>query len=63
MSKPDSPLVVSIEHFAESYGERLIALGLNILRGQAVPPYNFTEQKILTKESLKAGAKKAGSSD
>jgi ribose transport system substrate-binding protein len=55
MNKPGSPLVVSIEHFAESYGERLIDLGLNILRGQAVPPYNFTEQKILTRESLRAG--------
>jgi hypothetical protein len=31
---------------------------LNILRGHAVPPYNFTEQKILTQESLRAGATK-----
>ncbi len=52
--KPGSPLVVSTEHFAQSYGEQLVALGLNILRGQAVPPYNFTEQKILTQELLKA---------
>lgn len=58
MMKPGSPLVASIEHFAESYGERLIALGLNILRGQAVPPYNFTEHKILTQESLRAGETK-----
>jgi ribose transport system substrate-binding protein len=58
MMKPSSPLVVSTEHFAESYGERLVALGLNILRGHAVPPYNFTEQKILTQESLRAGATK-----
>jgi ribose transport system substrate-binding protein len=55
MMKPGSPLVVSTEHFAESYGEQLVALGLNILRGQAVPPYNFTEQKILTQELLKGG--------
>ena len=58
MMNPGSPLVASIEHFAESYGERLIALGLNILRGQAVPPYNFTEHKILTHESLKASETK-----
>jgi ribose transport system substrate-binding protein len=58
MKKPGSPLVASIEHFAESYGERLITLGLNILRGQAVPPYNFTEHKILTHESLRDSEKK-----
>jgi ribose transport system substrate-binding protein len=58
MKKPGSPLVASIEHFAESYGERLVALGLNILRGQAVPPYNFTEHKILTHESLRDSEKK-----
>ena len=58
MMKPGSPLVASIEHFAESYGERLITLGLNILRGQAVPPYNFTEHKILTQESLRGGETK-----
>ena len=56
MMRPGSPLVVSTEHFAESYGEQLVALGLNILRGQAVPPYNFTEQKILTQESFRAEA-------
>jgi len=32
--KPGSPLIASVDHFAESYGERLIALGLNILRGR-----------------------------
>lgn len=55
MGKPGSPLIVSIEHSAESYGERLISLGLNILRGQAVPPYNFTEHKLVTQESLRTG--------
>jgi ribose transport system substrate-binding protein len=52
IKKQDGPLIASIDHSAESYGERLIALGLNILRGQVVPPYNFTEHKIVTRESL-----------
>jgi ribose transport system substrate-binding protein len=52
--KPGSPFIASVDHFAESYGERLIALGLNILRGQAVPPYNFTEYKTVTEASLRA---------
>ena len=54
IKRPGSPLIASVDHFAESYGERLIALGLNILRGQAVPPYNFTEYKMVTQASLKA---------
>jgi ribose transport system substrate-binding protein len=52
--KAGSPFIASVDHFAESYGERLIALGLNILRGQAVPPYNFTEYKMVTEASLRA---------
>jgi ribose transport system substrate-binding protein len=55
MRRPGSPLIVSTEHSAESYGERLIFLGLSILRGQAVPPYNFTEHKMVTQESLRRG--------
>jgi ribose transport system substrate-binding protein len=54
IQKPGSPLIASVDHFAENYGERLIALGLNILRGQAVPPYNFMEYKMVTQASLKA---------
>jgi len=44
MMKPCSPLVVSIEHFAESYGERLVALGLNFCVAGCAS-YNFTEQR------------------
>jgi ribose transport system substrate-binding protein len=55
MRKLGSPLIASIENAAETYGERLITLGLNILRGQAVLPYNFTEHKMVTQESLRAG--------
>jgi len=52
IKRQDGPFIASIDHSAESYGERLIALGLNILRGQVVPPYNFTEHKVVTRASL-----------
>jgi ribose transport system substrate-binding protein len=55
MRKPGSPFIASIENAAETYGERLLSLGLSILGGQAVPPYNFTEHKMVTQESLRAG--------
>jgi ribose transport system substrate-binding protein len=55
MKKPGSPLIVSIEHAAEGYGDRLINLGLDILRGQPVPPYNFTQHKMVSRESLLKG--------
>src|ERR1035437_1567971 len=55
MKKPGSPFIASNENAAETYGERLILLGLSILRGEAVPPYNFTGHKMVTQESLRAG--------
>jgi len=45
-------LIGSISHEAESYGPRLIQLGISILRGYAVPPYNYVRHKIVTPEML-----------
>lgn len=52
MKRKDSPLVGSIANAAETYGPKLIELGLTILRGQAVSPYNFTDFKVITRESI-----------
>jgi ribose transport system substrate-binding protein len=52
MMRPDSPLVGSISHGAESYGPQLIELGLAILRGQTVSPYNFIQHEVITRESI-----------
>ena len=46
-------LIGSISHEAHTYGPRLIQLGLAILRGSAVPPYNFVNHKLVTPASLK----------
>lgn len=50
--KPGSPWLGSVSHEAASYGLRLIQLGLSILRGQTVAPYNHVEHKLVTREIL-----------
>src|ERR1700678_1737503 len=52
MSNLASPLIGSVSHEAGSYGPSLIHLGLSILRGQTVPPYNYVEHKMVTPTTL-----------
>ena len=52
MRKADSPLVGSVSHEAGSYGPNLVHLGLALLRGQTVAPYNYVEHRMVTPESL-----------
>jgi ribose transport system substrate-binding protein len=52
MRKERSPLIASVSHETSSYGPSLIHLGLSLLRGQMVPPYNYVEHKLVTRESL-----------
>jgi len=52
MRKPSSPLIGSVSHEAGSYGPNLIHLGLAILRGQTVAPYNYVAHKMVTPQSL-----------
>ena len=51
MNVPDSPLIGSVSHEAASYGPQLIRLGLAILNGQTVPPYNFVKHRLVTATS------------
>ena len=52
-----SALIGSISHQAESYGPRLIQLGIALLRGYAVPPYNYVHHRAVTPEMLGAEGK------
>ncbi len=52
MRKPGSPIIGSISHEVNEYGPRIIELGLGLLRGRNVPPYNYVTHKIVTSESL-----------
>lgn len=48
ISKVPSPLIGSVSHEAQSYGPRLIDLGLSLLSGHRVAPYNYVEHKLVT---------------
>jgi len=48
----ESALIGSISHEAENYGPRLIQLGISLLRGHAVPPYNYVQHRVVTPETL-----------
>jgi ribose transport system substrate-binding protein len=48
LSRTDSPLIGSVSHEAQSYGPRLIHLGLSILSGHRVSPYNYVEHRLVT---------------
>jgi len=52
MIKASSPLIGSVSHEAGSYGPALVHLGLSILRGQTVAPYNYVAHKMVTPASL-----------
>ena len=52
MRKAASPLIGSVSHEAGSYGPNLIHLGLALLRGQTVAPYNYVAHKMVTPQSL-----------
>lgn len=49
-----SPLIGSISHEAHRYGPRLIQLGVTLLRGNTVPPYNYIQHKVVTAGNLSA---------
>jgi len=54
MRSGKSAMIGSISHEVETYGPRLIQLGIAILRGYTVPPYNYVRHKAVTPESLGA---------
>ena len=45
-----SPLIGSVSHETSSYGPSLMHLGLALLRGQTVPPYNYVAHKMVTRD-------------
>jgi ribose transport system substrate-binding protein len=59
MRRPESPWIGSVSHEAGSYGPQLIHLGLAILRGLTVLPYNYVEHKLVTAESVRESESQA----
>ncbi len=54
MRSGKSALIGSISHEVETYGPRLIQLGIALLRGNIVPPYNYVRHRAVTPETLSA---------
>ncbi len=54
MRRAGTPLIGSVSHETSTYGPSLIHLGLSLLRGQTVPPYNYITHKLVTRESVLA---------
>jgi ribose transport system substrate-binding protein len=52
MRKASSPLIGTVSHETGTYGPNLIHLGLLLLRGQTVPPYNYVTHRLVTRASL-----------
>jgi ribose transport system substrate-binding protein len=52
MSIPGSCFIGSVSHEASTYGPSLVQLGLAILNGQTLPPYNYVKHKLVTSASL-----------
>jgi ribose transport system substrate-binding protein len=48
MKKSFTPIIGTISHQVQTYGPRLIQLGVAILRGHAVPPYNYVQHRVVT---------------
>ena len=52
MQRPSSPLIASVSHETRTYGPNLIQLGLALLNGQTVPPYNYVTHQLVRRDSL-----------
>ncbi len=52
MRRKKSPLVASISHEVAKYGPSLIQIGLSLLKGEGVSPYNYVEHKIVKSTEL-----------
>ncbi len=50
MEAAKTSLIGSVSHEAHTYGARLIQLGLAMLGGQNVPPYNYVEHRLVERK-------------
>jgi len=48
MKRKNSPLIGSVSHEVATYGPNLIHLGLSLLKGESVPPYNYVEHRVVS---------------
>jgi ribose transport system substrate-binding protein len=53
MRSGKSAIIGSVSHEVESYGPRVIQLGISLMRGYTVPPYNYVRHRVVTPETLR----------
>ena len=53
MKSGKSAIIGTVSHEAQTYGPRLIQLGITLVRGNSVPPYNYVKHRVVTPENLK----------
>jgi len=56
MRRKNSPLIGTVSHETSTYGPNLINLGLSLLRGQMVAPYNYVVHRVVTRSTHLAEA-------
>jgi len=49
MKRKNSPLIGSISHEVDTYGPRIMQVGLALLKGESVAPYNYVEHKLVSR--------------
>ncbi len=52
MRREGTSAIGSVSHEVAQYGPRLIELGLALLRGEKVAPYNYVDHKVVTPDRL-----------
>ena len=51
MQRPNSPLIASVSHEMGTYGPSLMHLGLAVIKGETVAPYNYVTHRLITRDS------------
>jgi ribose transport system substrate-binding protein len=51
-AKPNTPFIGSVSHEVNTYGARLIHLGLAMIKGDRIPPYNYVNHKLVTVKNI-----------
>ena len=52
MTRANSPFIGSVSHEVNTYGARLIHLGLAMIKGDRIPPYNYVNHKLVTTKGI-----------
>ena len=61
LERTGTPMVATVSHNADQYGRQLVHLGVSLLRGEHVAPYNYAEHAVVSRgghqDWLKRGSK------